>query len=259
MIPHKSKMTRLIWMSFLLMFCSIPFGFSGISSEEAAIFEKANESYRNGQFAQAADMYEGLSEAHPANPAFYFNLGNALYRQGKIGLSLLAYERALVRDPRNNDIRANLKYVRGSLEYVVEDKRNWYIKTGEVVLNFVAEREVYVLFLLTLAMFLATWLTARYKRMGQPWGWRRKVLLVFMVVLGFLAAMKTVQMHIIRDAVVVVKQAEVRYGPSIEDQVAFRLGEGLKVYVIDSRKTWSRVWLVNGTSGWMQNAQIQEV
>ena len=70
---------------------------------------------------------------------------------------------------------------------------------------------------------------------------------------------KQIDTSVMRDAIVMSKEAEVRYGPSENDQVAFRLGEGLKVYVVDHREDWSRVILVNGDGGWVQSNQIAEV
>lgn len=242
-----------------LFFALLPAASARIGQEEAAIFEKANEAYRAGDFAGAAELYQGLTKASPQSAVFYYNLGNALYRQGKTGAAILAYEKAHVRDPRQQDIRANLKFVRGSLPYVIEDKRNWYIKAGESLLSNFREQEVNILFVFVQALFLSAWLYGRYRKTGQPWGTGRKTLLALTVLFGLFTAAKTVQTHIIRHAIVVAQEAEVRYGPSVEDQVALRLGEGLKVYVIDARKTWSRVWLVNGESGWIKKSQIEEV
>ena len=80
------------------------------------------------------------------------------------------------------------------------------------------------------------------------------------MVLIFLALMgaKNVQAHWLRGAIVTAKEGQVRYGPSESDQLAFRLGEGLKLYVMDRREEWSRVLLTNGESGWVRNDQIEE-
>jgi len=51
----------------------------------------------------------------------------------------------------------------------------------------------------------------------------------------------------------------VRYGPSSGDQVAFRVGEGIKAYVVDRSEGWSRIILVDGQGGWVRGNQIAEV
>jgi SH3-like domain-containing protein len=55
------------------------------------------------------------------------------------------------------------------------------------------------------------------------------------------------------------KECEARYGPSAHDQVAFRMGEGIRVFLVDRREDWSRVLLTNGESGWVRNGDIEEI
>ena len=72
-------------------------------------------------------------------------------------------------------------------------------------------------------------------------------------------AAKRVEVRVMRDAIVMVKKAEARFGPSDGDRVAFRLGGGLKVFVVDHRGDWSRIILTSGEDGWIKNSQIAEV
>ena len=84
------------------------------------------------------------------------------------------------------------------------------------------------------------------------------MILTFVLVLAAGVGAKNVQAHWLRGAIVTAREAQVRYGPSESDQLAFRLGEGLKLYVMDHREEWSRVLLVNGESGWVRNDQIED-
>lgn len=226
---------------------------------DLGLFGKANEAYREGRFGEAAEAYTQLSERYPGTAAFFYNLGNSYFRSGSLGAAILAYERALLLKPRDRDTRRNLSYVKGLLEYRVEDKRNWYLRAGEAVLKRFTEEEVHFLTLFTFFLFLSSWAFVLFFRPGMPWGWWRKTSLTVAAVFFLLFVSKSVEMHVIRDAIVMSKEAEVRYGPSQSDQVAFRLGEGLKVYVIDRRENWSRIVLSNGETGWVQNRQIAEV
>jgi hypothetical protein len=177
----------------------------------------------------------------------------------KMGQSILYYEMALDRAPRNADIRVNLDYARSLSQYKMDDKRNWYLKAIESLVHYWTEDEVWAVFLASLFLFLVAWVWVSWFRRGLPWGWLRKFLLVMTLLFGALCAAKYAQTHVIRDAIILLDQAEVRYGPSLGDQVAFRLGEGLKVYVLERRADWSRILLLNGESGWVQNVHIGEV
>ena len=144
-------MKRLTWLLLIALWFA-PAVCTG--AETAKIFQEANTSYRTGDHAKAADLYESLTEREPGVATFYYNLANTYVRLGKLSRAILNYEKALRLDPRNGDVRENLRYTRGLLEYRVEDTRNWYLKATEVVLKYVTEREVFAVVLAVLFVFL---------------------------------------------------------------------------------------------------------
>lgn len=52
---------------------------------------KGNEAYNNGNFEEAEVLFRAAIEQNPDNARFYFNLGNALAKQGKIEEAVSAY------------------------------------------------------------------------------------------------------------------------------------------------------------------------
>ncbi len=245
-------------MLFILILCASPFA-RAWDAQTISDFQKANTAYREGKFDEAIKGYEALAAAHPNAAVFQYDLAGALHRKGKLGASILAYERARLIEPRNQDVLYNLNYVRGLLEYRVEDKRAWYISAAETVMGYVTLKEVMAAAFASFAVFALVWAHALFFRRDEPWGWRRKSLFVLFAFFALLAGIKNVQYRLFSDAIVTVKEAPVRYGPSTSDQTAFRIGEGLKVYVVDKRDDWSRVLLPNNESGWVKNSEIGEV
>lgn len=249
-------MKRLAWLLWIAL-CFAPAVCSG--AETAKIFQEANTSYRTGDYAKAAEFYESLIAQEPRVAVFYYDLANAYVRLGKPSRAILNYEKALRLDPRNGDIRENLRYTFKLLEYRVEDTRNWYLKATEAVLKYATEREIYAVVLAVLFIFLAGGIIYFLNGRGVFWNpWQRFVFTVLL--LSVLVAFgKQLQSNVIRDAIVMQKECEARYGPSEHDQVAFRMGEGIKVFVMDRREDWSRVLLTNGDSGWVKDSDIAEV
>ena len=247
-------------MTILLVVLSATFVTSAFAwtSQEILDFHKANQNYRSGKFKEAAVLYEALSDKHQDSGVLFFDLGNCYHRLGKTGKAILSYERARRLDPRSPDIRYNLNYVRGLLQYKIEDKRNWYLKAFEEVLNAFTEREILLGALAIYFLLMASWAGAVFVQQGAPWGFWRKTFLTVMLVFLAVVGAKNAQAHWLRGAIVTAREALVRYGPSESDQLAFRLGEGLKLYVMDRRDEWSRVLLTNGESGWVKNDQIEE-
>ena len=229
------------------------------ASGDRAEFQKANRNYREGHFKEAVDGYKKLSEKYPRTAVFFFNLGNAYHRTNVLGPAILSYERALRFDPRNSDIRYNLNYAKGLSQYRVEDKRNWYLRISEGLLGYVTQRETFILVLFFYLLLAGSWAFVLFFRPGTPWGTLRKSFLMLTVLSAIFWGFKNFQPFLMKDAIVMTEGSQVRYGPSDTDQTAFRLGEGLKVYVVDSREGWSRVLIPNGDSGWIDNSEISLV
>lgn len=228
-------------------------------AETATIFQEANASYNTGDYAKAAQFYEVLISKEPRLALFYYNLANADVRLGKLSQAILNYERALSLDPRNADIRENLRHTRGLLEYRVEDNRNWYLKATEVILKFMTDQEVLIAVLAVLFVFLLGGVFCFLNGRGVFWNpWQRFVFFLLLAAV-VVAVGKHIQTNVLSASIVMQKECEAKYGPSEHDQVAFRMGEGIKVFVMDRREDWSRVILTNGESGWVKNSDIAEV
>ena len=71
----------------------------------------ADEAYRKGNFQQAIDDYRELLH-RGVSAELYYNLGNAYYRSDNLTQAILAYERASLLSPGDDDIRFNLQFAR---------------------------------------------------------------------------------------------------------------------------------------------------
>jgi len=86
-------------------------------------FERANVAFEQGDFTAAEKEYRRLVEAGHASEQLFFNLGNAVYRQDRLGEAALWFQRALVLDPRMPEARQNLRVLKhraGYLEFEPE-------------------------------------------------------------------------------------------------------------------------------------------
>lgn len=53
---------------------------------------KANEAYRNGNYAEAVSLYKKAIDADPDNPKLYFNLASALAKEGQTEDAIRTFE-----------------------------------------------------------------------------------------------------------------------------------------------------------------------
>jgi tetratricopeptide (TPR) repeat protein len=75
-------------------------------------FTRANAADAAGRSAEAADAFAATARDRGSSPEVLLNLGNASARAGRIGEAILAWERALVLDPGNPEVSANLRALR---------------------------------------------------------------------------------------------------------------------------------------------------
>ncbi len=233
-------------------------GSCGIAGDVDADFRAANVLYKQGKYDQAISGYESLVKNAPSAAVFY-NLANAYYRSGKVGLAILNYERGRRLTPRDKDLLANLEYVERSVEFEVKDKRNWYLRQMSSVLEWFTTDECLALALGGYLLFIG-WLLIELTQGKHPLFGRVTVVALAFAVFCFLPFMlKNTVLGSKGAAVVVEPQVEVRYGPSSQDRLAFRLVEGLEVNVKAELGDWCRIELTDNQTGWLPKSKIVRV
>src|SRR5262249_45435626 len=78
-------------------------------------FDEANKLYEQGKYQEAIAAYQRLIVQNDVSAALYFNLGNAWFKSGRTGQAIASYRLAQRLDPRDPDIRANLRFARESI------------------------------------------------------------------------------------------------------------------------------------------------
>lgn len=85
-------------------------------------FNVANALYQKKKYEEAMKEFQKVvgTEELPLEEQTYFNMGNTLFRLGKLPESILAYQQALKIDPNDMDAKYNLEYVRRILKQNAE-------------------------------------------------------------------------------------------------------------------------------------------
>jgi tetratricopeptide (TPR) repeat protein len=77
-----------------------------------ALYNRAGRAYEAEQYEEAVALYEAIAKRRIRAGRVYYNLGNAYFKAGQLGKAILSYERARRLLPRDEDIEANLGFVR---------------------------------------------------------------------------------------------------------------------------------------------------
>jgi tetratricopeptide (TPR) repeat protein len=223
-----------------------------------ATFEDANARYQKGDFKAAADGYGQLVAAGPRTASRFYNLGNAAFRSGKKGAALLNYRRALEIAPRDEDTRWNVLVVQSAVTDRVADPTTPLDVAVEKITAEVSANEAAAAFAGALALWALASFAAFAGVRGGVFGFLRMLIVTAVLVSGLALA---VEWYAHRDprAVVLVKEAVARYGPSTRETKAFVLHEGAEVRVTDQTKDWVCVTLQGGSSGWIPRDACETV
>jgi len=219
-------------------------------------FKESNQLYVGSQYDRALSQYQKLSLIDPTAETFY-NLGNAYYKEKKLGYAIASYERAKLLAPRDQDVNKNLKFVRGLIETKVEDKREWHELLSNKLISTVTFSEILlisliVLFLLLIWMLLLL-IIRRNPFRGKVFGFLVSVTLISVL---FTALTYSVSYNYVY-GIVVRSDSEVRYGPSKDEKVIFRMSEGLRVRILSEQASWDQIQLMSEDRGWISKEDIE--
>ena len=227
---------------------------------ELALFKKANNLYHEGAFDKAREIYEKIIDKKNTNNAdIFYNLANCYFKMNNVGKAVLNYKRAFLLNPRDKLINDNLSFARGFIQFKDEDARNWYIRKAEEILSYITKDELYIcslfffLLIIMCRMFLLLFTMSKMlKRLSILLG------VLFFISLSTLV-IKYSPLLIPYDAVIIAEGAEVRYGPSTTDKVAFRLTAGIEVLLKSEKDDWVKISLHSGKEGWIKKSSLEAV
>lgn len=240
---------RVLWFALALWMGAA----SGFAAGLEVAFDAANKLYEENKFADAAAAYEKiLAEGNRAG-AIYYNLGTAYYKAGQLGRAIAAYRQAEQLLPRDAGLRANLQFVRQRVSG--EEKSPASLWKSWMSLLTLNEGAV----LAAAALWL--WFLLLAAREFRP-AWK-KFLRGYTLTAGVLAALLAGCLGLAAyarfgetSAVVVAREAVVRFGPLEESQTAFTLPDGSEVTVLDAKDNWLMVRERSKRVGWLKRSQV---
>jgi len=232
-----------------------------IASPESEIWNEANRAYDNTEFAKAIQKYNQLLERGKPNPAIYYNLGNAYFKNDQIGLAIAALRNCLTIDPSFALARENLEYVRKfTVDKVEERPKGFLINIWEGMTELFSPTNY---FIATLIIYwsLGAVVTLFITRIGK-----REVLtylLIFLAVvliLGVALTRYVVDQEINTNwGVLTAASADLREGPGEDFEKIFTGHEGLEFKILSRRQDYYLVELLSGLRGWIPTVTLAEI
>jgi len=201
-------------------------------------FQEGVRAFDEERYEEAAAAFDRYLELRPHDGSGWYNLGTAYYRAGHAGYAVWAWLQVPRLDPRNMDVRHNLRVVGVPPELVDRASPPLYLRASEI------------LFLAALAWLVtgvagAFWLARRRKgaRNGAI------VALTFALILGGVGWSSTRDPEIL----IVLEPVTLRAGPALRSDPVVQLEPGSGLRPIESRQDWVRVRTPRGDEGWVES------
>ncbi|CAM2009264.1 tetratricopeptide repeat protein [Acanthopleuribacter pedis] len=224
-------------------------------------WQQGNAAYQQEQWAAAIDHYEAILAEGQSNGKLHYNLGNAYFKDGRLGKAVLHYYRAQKFLPGDADVQNNLDIANQNREDpIIENEDEAFLSH----INFVWHRIPYsvvfwsCLMALVIAGFASLLIIAK-PDIGKWAGY----LLVVSALLGLLLMGTAFLQHrqLVREdfAVILAEKVPVLAGPQARETVNFTIHEGIRCLILDETPGWYRIRLANGYNGWVPQSSLERI
>lgn len=236
--------------------------FSATKSADNVTKAQGDSAYMRNDYASAIQIYESLLKKGEAAEVYY-NLGNSYYKADDIAKAILNYERALLLQPGNADIRANLEIARSkTIDKVVSVPDIFFVAWVKSLTNCLSvdawAKLGIVFFILLLISFSLFFFPNRLS--GKKRVYSRNSILVFTVLSNIFASEQKSELLDRNDAIVLSPSVTVRSTPSESGTGLFVLHEGHKIEIKDnSMREWKEIRLEDGKVGWIPASAIEVI
>ena len=255
-MKNRKKINTHGWM-LLLVALLLPLTANAITKADG------DNEYSRGNYQQAIRDYEELLK-QTKSADLYYNLGNAYYRTDNITRAVLAYERALLLSPGDDDIRFNLQMARSkTIDKITPRSEMFFVTWYRALVNITSVdgwADIAVVSMIAALILALVYLFASrmlFRKIGFFGG-------VAMLTLFLLCNLFAWHQHAIlterTGAIIVSSSATLKATPTQQAKDNGVLHEGTRVDIIDdTMRDWKCVRLADGREGWLQSNKIEKI
>ncbi len=223
----------------------------------------ANKNYSDGKFDDAVKAYESIVKQGYKSDILFYNLGNAYYKTKNISAAILNYERALLLNPSDENIRFNLDLAKTFTVDRIEPLPEFFLVSffNKFRLLMSTNGWAYTglfFFIVSLVLAYFFWFTNNpiIKRISFSGGIFTILIALLSFTFSFQQKDSIVNHHygILMPSVVAVKSS-----PSDSGKDLFVLHAGTKVKIIDSVGDWYEIHIADGNIGWILKETMERI
>ena len=230
-------------------------------AQNNALFEEANALYNDGKYAEAIDKYSAILETQKHSADLYYNLANANYKLNNIAPSIYYYEKALMLNPNDSDIKNNMAFAKNmtidAIDVVPDVGFSKLLNNTAQNMSFDGwAKTAIALVFCFVALFLIYYFAYSTFKKRLAFIGSTVALLLFFITLAF-AFHKYNLDALDNPAIVFSQESKVKSNPNSRSEESFRLHEGTKVQVVEAYEDWRKIKLSDGKVGWVISDDIK--
>jgi tetratricopeptide (TPR) repeat protein len=250
------------------MFKSILFLLSiavaGALASEAPVcagMEAGTKAYQESDFERAIDEWRSCADNGITDADLFYNLGNAYFRNGNLGLSIFYYKKALRLRANDSDIQHNLKFAQAMTRDKVDEdeEENPLLSTLFKAHHAIALKNqlwiLLALFWIIAAVGIAQKVSLSEKVKNICIGTIFALAAIFCVI-GASAAYKIFVLQTDITGVVTAKDADVTSAPSDKSQTLNTLSEGTSFQVLSVQGNFAEIQLGEKIKGFVKLSDV---
>ena len=235
----------------------------GLNAETAS--EQAAKAYQDGNFRKAIEVLEteikAQKEQGKVSPELFYNLGNAYFRVNEVPQALLNYERSLLYNPGDRDVRHNIEYAQTKIEDKILTADNFFLQMwfdgvqNQTTANNWAKWAItfFVIFVAALFLFFFS-PKLNLKKAGF---YAAIVCLVVVIFTNIFAYRQKNKIENRNTAIGMAGSAPVISAPNTTSKELFILHAGTKVVINKIDGGWYEIEIANGSIGWVQKEKLE--
>jgi tetratricopeptide (TPR) repeat protein len=226
-------------------------------------FKTGNDLYAKEKFKEAIQSYENIINNGKQSAEVYFNLGNCYYKLHQVAPAIYNYEKALLLNPNDTEIKTNLEFARKMTidDIKVIPKVGFHKIIADITSTFhydtwawIAVGLAFLFFIFFLGYYFSG--TALKKRIF----FSGMFILLFAIGLSISSGIFERGRKLSeKPAIVFAETTSLKSEPKTTASDVILLHEGTKVFILESIANWKKVQLTDETTGWIESEAIKEV
>ena len=225
--------------------------------------QSAADAYSKGEYANAVELYENVLKTSGESAQIYYNIGNCYYKMGKTASAILNYERALLLNPGDEDVRFNLEIAKLQTVDKINPVERFFLSGWIESLQNIYGTDVWskigiATFLLLIASLILFFFSRKIilKKAGFYMGIVCLALTITSNCFAYNQKQKLVERNY---AIVFAPTVTIKSSPDISGNDLFLLHEGAKVLIKTRLKEWSEIQIASGEIGWIKNSHLEDI